>query len=174
MSLATLWCLVALMGLEPVPFDHISKFWFCEPFFGTMVAPKTRSWLYQQPICNLTWLHPLKMLWLSFGRIIHCLFGSNSSWVILFVIGQLLIMIMGSVFVLWAMFTPEFKIYQRNWKFCSRRDVVNILMDDDYDDDNGSVDWRGLFQDQRGWYDIRWVKWRTCAWWMMFWWFRGE
>ncbi|KAL9185580.1 hypothetical protein ACHAXT_003357 [Thalassiosira profunda] len=80
--------------------------------------------------------------------------GSMFAYFISFVVGQFLATLLGIVFLFWPILSPEFKAYQRNWELVGGRDLVDVWMDDEEDDDGY---WSGVPEDKRGLYGAYYV-----------------
>jgi len=76
------------------------------------------------------------------------------AYFISFVIGQFLATILGIIFLFWPILSPEFKAYQRNWELLGGRDLVDVWMDGD-DEDDGFFS--GIPEDKRGLYGAYYV-----------------
>ena len=79
----------------------------------------------------------------QYGRILEIsvvsFLGIFFSYFLSFVLGGFLATILGSLFVYWAVLSPELKAYQRNWEFFGGRALVDPWMTDtsNYLDKNG-------------------------------------
>jgi hypothetical protein len=62
--------------------------------------------------------------------------GSMLSYFISFIIGQFLATCFGVLCIFWPILGPEVKAYQRNWELLAGRPLVDVWMDDDYDEND--------------------------------------
>ncbi|KAL3781712.1 hypothetical protein HJC23_009930 [Cyclotella cryptica] len=81
--------------------------------------------------------------------------GTMFAYFISFVIGQFLATLLGIVFLFWPILSPEFKAYQRNWELVGGRDLVDVWMDQE--DDENSFFFRGIPSHKRGLYGAYYV-----------------
>jgi hypothetical protein len=66
----------------------------------------------------------------KFGRFMESmtvtLLGVSFSYCLSFVLGGFVATILGGLFAFWAVLSPEFKAYQRNWEFLGGRQLVDL------------------------------------------------